>query len=77
MSAEVSTEPSTDDSTFGRSVALGAAIGIPVAFVLITLAVWLMLDVGLGEAVAISVWPSLLTGGFGGGFIGVVRAAKK
>ena len=64
----------SDDGRFGRSVFLGAAIGLPIAFLVITVAVWLLLDVGLGEAVAISVWPAILTGGFVGGFVGVVRA---
>ena len=76
MAEEPSTESTSTDGAFGRSVGLGAAIGIPVAFVVITLAVWLILSVEFGEAVAISIWPSLLTGGFAGGFIGVVRGAK-
>lgn len=76
MAAETPLEHEEDanDGKFGRSVVLGAAIGLPVAFVIITLAVWLMLDVDLDEAVAISLWPAILTGGFGGGFVGVVRA---
>lgn len=76
MPEEPSTESTSTDGAFGRSVGLGAAIGIPVAFVVITLAVWLILSVEFGEAVAISIWPALLTGGFAGGFIGVVRGAK-
>lgn len=77
MAAETATEheKDIDDGRFGRSVMLGAAVGLPIAFVVLTLAVWLLLDVGLDEAVAISVWPALLTGGFVGGFVGVVRAA--
>ena len=67
-------EEDANDGRFGRSVVLGAAIGLPVAFVVITLAVWLMLDVDLDKAVAISLWPAILTGGFVGGFVGVVRA---
>jgi hypothetical protein len=76
MAAETPLEHEADgnDGRFGRSVMLGAAIGLPVAFVVITLAVWLFLDVDLDKAVAISLWPAILTGGFGGGFIGVVRA---
>ncbi|MDH3262068.1 MAG: hypothetical protein OEM81_14925 [Acidimicrobiia bacterium] len=65
-----------DHVKFGRSVARGAALGIPIALIVITLAVWLLLDVGIGEALLISAWPALLTGGFGGGFVGVVRGAK-
>lgn len=63
-----------DDGRFGRSVALGIGIGLPISLVLVTLAVWLVLDVSFGKAVAIAVWPAVLTGVFGGGFVGVVRA---
>jgi hypothetical protein len=38
--------------------------------------VWLLLDVSLDKAVAISLWPAILTGGFVGGFVGVVRGAE-
>lgn len=65
-----------DDGKFGRSVVRGAGVGIPVAFVVITLAVWLMLDVSFGKAVAISAWPAFMTGGFAGGFVGVVRGSR-
>jgi hypothetical protein len=78
MPAEAPTEHQNDidEGKFGRSVALGIGAGLPVAFVVITLAVWLMLDVSLGKAFAISAWPAILTGVFGGGFVGVVRGAR-
>lgn len=77
MSTETSTEHrDIDEGKFGRSVARGAGIGIPIAFVVITLAVWLMLDVSFGKAFAISAWPAILTGGFAGGFAGVVSGSK-
>jgi VIT1/CCC1 family predicted Fe2+/Mn2+ transporter len=65
-----------DEGQFARSVALSIGAGLPVALVVITLAVWLMLDVSFGKAFAISAWPAILTGVFGGGFVGVVRGAK-
>jgi preprotein translocase subunit SecF len=74
--ASLEHEKDIDDGKFGRSVVRGAGVGIPVAFVVITLAVWLILDVSFGKAVAISAWPAFLTGGFGGGFVGVVRGSK-
>ena len=76
MAAEspIEHEQDIDDGRFGRSVILGAAVGLPIAFVVITLVVWLLFDVSLDKAVAISVWPAILTGGFVGGFVGVVRA---
>jgi hypothetical protein len=78
MAVETATEhgKDIDDGRFGRSVILWAAAGLPVAFVVITLMVWLLLDVGLDEAMAISLWPAILTGGFVGGFVGVVRSAE-
>jgi hypothetical protein len=65
-----------DEGKFARSVGLWIGIGLPVAFLVITLAVWLMLDVSFDKAFVISAWPSILTGVFGGGFVGVVRGAK-
>jgi len=78
MAAETPIEQGKDqeDGVFGRSVIFGAAAGLPIAFVVITLAVWLLLDVSFDKAVAISLWPAFLTGGFAGGFVGVVRAAR-
>lgn len=65
-----------DQSKFARSVARWIGIALPVAFVVLVGAVWGLLDVSLGEAVAIGAWPALLTGVFGGGFVGVVRGGK-
>ncbi len=78
MAAETATEhgKDIDDGRFGRSVILWAAAGLPIAFVVITLMVWLLLDVSIDKALAISIWPAILTGGFAGGFVGVVRGAK-
>ena len=64
-----------DEGRFARSVGRWIGIGLPVAFVVITLAVWLLLDVSFGKAFVISAWPAILTGVFGGGFVGVVRGA--
>lgn len=78
MSAETPTEHEQrdiDEGKFARSVVVSVGVGLPVAFVVITLAVWLMLDVDLEKAFVISAWPAILTGVFGGGFVGVVRGA--
>jgi hypothetical protein len=79
MSGPASTEHDQhdiDEGQFARSVGRWIGIGLPIAFVVITLAVWLMLDVNLGKAFAIAAWPAILTGVFGGGFVGVVRGAS-
>lgn len=65
-----------DELKFARSVARGVGVALPVSLILITLALWLILDVDLTKAFAIGVWPALLTGVFGGGFVGVVRGSK-
>ncbi len=61
------------ESKFARSVVRWIAVGVPVTLVFFTLAMWLVLDVSFQKAFAIAVWPSILTGTFGGGFVGVVR----
>jgi len=79
MAETASTEPDqheVDEGQFARTVAAAIGFGLPVAFLVITLAVWWMLDVSLGKAFAIAAWPSILTGVFGGGFVGVVRGAR-
>ncbi len=64
-----------DEGQFARSVVRWIGIGMPVALVVITLAVWLFLDVSFSKAFVISAWPAILTGAFVGGFVGVVRGA--
>ena len=69
-------QPDINEGQLARTVAAAIGFGLPVAFLVITLAVWWMLDVSLGKAFAISAWPAILTGVFGGGFVGVVRGAR-
>lgn len=64
-----------DEGKFARSVAFWIGASLPVALVVITLAVWLTLDVSLDKAFVIGAWPAVLVGVFGGGFVGVVRGA--
>ena len=75
MSGMASTEHDIDEGTFARSIAFWIGASLPVALVVVTLAVWWALDVNLGKAFVISAWPAALTGVFGGGFVGVVRGA--
>jgi hypothetical protein len=65
----------TDEIRVGRSVAVWIGMATPVALVLVTLALWWVLDVSIDKAFAIGAWPAVLVGVFGGGFIGIVRAA--
>ena len=52
-------------------MAKGAGIGIPVAIVFLTLAVWLITDLGLIDSFVTAVLPGILLGGFAGGFVGI------
>ncbi len=72
----MTTHGDIDESRVARSVLRWIGIALPVSFVAITLAIWLVLDVSAEKAVAISLWPAVLTGVFGGGFVGVVRGSK-
>jgi len=54
------------DAQLGRSIAVGAAIGIPVVF-LVSFMISLF-AVGVQVAAAIAAWPALVGGPFFGGF---------
>jgi hypothetical protein len=55
----------------GHAVAKGILIGLPLAYVVITLALFLFTDRSLGSAAATAILPGVLLGVFGGGFGGV------
>jgi hypothetical protein len=64
-------EPSDQDSMVGRAVARGVAIGIPLAIAALTLVVWAITDLDVGDSFATALLPGVLLGGFAGGFAGV------
>lgn len=61
----------TRDARMGRAILKGVAVGFPTAVVLLTLAVFLITDLDLGDSFATALLPGILLGGFGGGFVGV------
>ena len=65
----------TDEVRVARLVAVWIGIATPVALVVVTLALWLVLDVTFDKAFAIGAWPAVLVGVFGGGFVGIIRGA--
>ncbi|HIE21486.1 MAG TPA: hypothetical protein EYP73_02660 [Acidimicrobiia bacterium] len=72
MSAETTDHAAADqDARMGRAVIRGIQIALPSAFVFLTLAVWLITDLSLGQSFATAALPSVLLGGFAGGFAGV------
>ena len=46
-------------------------IGVPLAIVGLTFAVWLITALDLGDSFATALLPGVLTGGFAGGFAGM------
>ncbi|MCI0424299.1 MAG: hypothetical protein L0Z49_10545 [Actinobacteria bacterium] len=60
-----------DHDALVRAVARGVAIGIPLAIVALTLVVWGITDLDLGDSFATGLLPGVLLGGFAGGFAGV------
>lgn len=63
-----------DDDELGRIVVRGTIIGFPLVFVLSTL---LTLRVGVVNAMAIAVLPTLFSASFVGGFILLTRALRR
>ena len=61
-----------DETKFGRAIAASIMIGTPLAIIFIVLAMWIFTDADLGKAFATGIWPGVLTGVFGGGFVGVI-----
>ncbi len=56
-----------------KAVVKGVLIGLPVALVGMTLALWFFTDRDLAAAAATSILPAVLTGVFFGGFAGMAR----
>ena len=61
----------THAARMGRAIVRGVAIGFPLSIIGLTLAVWLITDLDLGDSFATALLPGVLLGGFGGGFAGV------
>lgn len=65
-----------DEKKFGRAVATSIVVGTPVAIIFIVLAMWIFTDADLGKAFTLGIWPGVLTGVFGGGFVGVIIGSE-
>ena len=64
------------DLAFGKAMAKGALVGLPLMVVLMCAAVWFITDENVGTSIATGLLPGILFGVFGGGFIGVLGAMK-
>ncbi|MGD2044333.1 MAG: hypothetical protein PVJ28_11835 [Acidimicrobiia bacterium] len=62
---------STRDARMGKAILKGLAIGFPASLVILTVAIWLITDLDLGDSFATALLPGILFGGFAGGFAGV------
>lgn len=61
-----------DEKRFGRAIATSIVVGTPLSIIFIVLSMWIFTDSDLTRAFSLGVWPGILTGVFGGGFVGVI-----
>lgn len=71
MSEQVAENGVTPAARMGKAIMRGVAVGLPVAVVGITVAVWLITDLSWVDSFATALLPGVLFGGFAGGFAGV------
>ena len=79
MTTEAQEKPrhgEVDEEKFGRAIAMSIVVGTPVAIIFIVLAMWIFTDADLGKAFVMGIWPGVLTGVFGGGFVGVIIGSE-
>lgn len=69
-------DESSSDARMGIAVLRGVTIGIPVAIVGLTVAVWLITRMDLADSFATAFLPGVLLGGFAGGFVGLTRSME-
>lgn len=78
MAAEHETiEEENEDLRFARTVGKAMLIGLPVAWLVITLGVWLVTGQPFGRAATAAAVASVLMGVFGGGFAGTIIAITR
>ncbi len=71
MAHENQTEERSAEASMGHAVTKGVLIGLPVALIGITLALFFFTEQDLGEAAVTAILPGVLLGVFGGGFAGM------
>ena len=75
MMVEMSGQPADTEITpaarMGKAIVRGVTIGFPTAIVGLTLVVWLITDLDIGDSFATALLPGVLLGGFAGGFAGM------
>ena len=62
---------------FGHLVTVGILIGIPLFVIVTTIGVYVGSSQSMGSAFLTAVWPGVLMGVFGGGFVGTAMAMNE
>ena len=71
MIAPMSADDTNQADTTGPAIVRGIMIGLPVALVGLTLAIWAITDLDLVDSLVTALLPGVLLGAFGGGFAGM------
>jgi hypothetical protein len=72
MSDHAAQEGPSQDARMGKAIARIAIVGIPAGILFMTLAVYFITDLDLGDSFATGFLPGVLFGGFASGFAGTV-----
>jgi hypothetical protein len=63
--------------TMGPAIIRGIIIGVPVALVGLTVAIWLITDLDIYVSLTTALLPGILLGAFGGGFAGMAMTMRE
>jgi hypothetical protein len=61
----------------GPAIIRGIIIGVPVALVGLTVAIWLITDLDIYVSLTTALLPGILLGAFGGGFAGMAMTMRE
>jgi len=73
----VAEHESTDTDPMGPAIIRGIVIGIPVALIGLTIAIWLITPLDIAESALTALLPGILLGAFGGGFAGMAMTMRE
>ncbi len=71
MAEQTAENEITPAARMGKAIVKGVMVGLPLAIVGLTFAVWLITDLDLGDSFATALLPGVLAGGLAGGFAGM------
>jgi len=73
----VAEHESTNTDPMGPAILRGIVIGVPVALIGLTIAIWLITDLDMWESMTTALLPGILLGAFGGGFAGMAMTMRE